>query len=81
MVEAGRSVVTQRLQSPIRHFDLRKKKQRAQSLAPPPYFHSAMNEFRGVGEIYKNSINQCYGIIYHKMKIIYDDDNWYDSKV
>jgi len=54
MVEAGRSVVTNQSvvsQSPIRHFDLRKKKQRAQSLAtPPPYFHSAMNEFRGVGE-------------------------------
>jgi len=33
-------------------------------------------------EIYKNKFNQCYGIIiYKKMKIIYDDDNWYDAKV
>ncbi len=60
MVEAGRSVVTnlqkcRQSETSVTNQTLRFKKEEttsAKSSTPPPYFRSAMNEFRGGGDIY-----------------------------
>ena len=59
MVEAGRSVVTnlqkcRHSETSVTNQTLRFKKEETTSAksSTPPYFHSAMNEFRGVGDIY-----------------------------